>query len=235
MKIILSSILSILVCSFSYGQTSNKVRHELGVNASGFASNYLNFSGVVQSNNPYSITYKSLRSKGGLRVGLGGTYIKRDIHPPNQFSSDVVNGTLDFRIGYEWHNLLNDHWSFFYGLDGVIKNVRSEATSRTRLFNGRELVDIDVWSVARREGFGAQAVTGLQWNIKPRISLNTEARVLFVYTEIETGTEFRNVPQEVRDFNPGVDFDAKLNTDFERTLNFLVPLDIYVVFKLNKT
>ncbi len=234
MRIQLITILCCFALNPLYAQSQSDVKHELGINATGFISNYANLSGVISTNNPYLFTYKRIQNGFGFRTGLNGFYSKQDIHNEFQPSSDVFNKRLDFRLGVEWQTNLAERWMFFYGVDGLLTINHFESKSFTQLSNGTSIEDVQISSVSNLDGYGVAFVSGLQWSIKPRISLFTEARFIFDYREIRSGSEYSDVSDKVRMRNPAIDFDRKPITNFTRDFSLRIPLDVYIAFKLNK-
>ncbi len=221
-----------LFCSIlSFGQSTDVAfKNEIGFNGSGFASNYLNFGGGVVSNNPYLITYKRFFQNGAMRVGLNANGLRFDDNRFVNNSADQIDFSLDARVGYEWKSELSEKWSLIYGVDALYGVNNFTRKSYQNLWDGSKLAPVTNVSVNNNQTFGAGPIAGIEWAITNRIALYTEARFYGRYTEIESGTKWENVTDELR-HRFGSSLDNNVRSSFQRDLVLFVPLDVFVSIK----
>ena len=228
-----STLLFLLIVSsfFAWGQLDETIKkNELGFNASGFASNYLNFGGAVISNNPYVITYKRFFNNGAIRFGVNANGLRFDDNRFVNNSSDQINLVFDSRIGYEWKSPLSQKWTFIYGVDGLYGVNNFKRKTYQTLWDGNKNAPVTNVSINNNQTVGFGPIAGIEWSITDRIALYTEARFYGRYTEIESGTKWEDVTDELR-HRFGASLDDNVKSSFQKDIVVFVPLDIFVTIK----
>ncbi|MEO6039340.1 MAG: hypothetical protein ABIQ93_13085 [Saprospiraceae bacterium] len=91
-------------------------------------------------------------------------------------TENTFNGKLttketafNFRGGYEWSFSVARRWDLYWGLDGVVENMRTEIKSAG--FGGLSTLKTRQW------GYGLGPVIGFAWRLHPRVSLSTECSI----------------------------------------------------------
>jgi len=140
-----------LFSTFSYSQDLNYNR-QIGFDATGFLSQFLNFGGSSSNRSPYFFTYRKYGEKKNTRIGLGA---QLDL----QFTNERTSSSIDFRVGEERFHDYGKRWRAFYGWDfkaglDVITNPNSSNAANIRI--------------------GAAPFAGLQFRLNERISFATE-------------------------------------------------------------
>ena len=224
-------LFALSISVISIAQTDEKnFKNEIGFNASGFASNYLNFGGGVISNNPYTFTYKRFFNSGAIRTGLSANGSKFDDNRFVNNGADQTNFVLDSRIGYEWSAKLAEKWSLIYGIDALFGLNNFKRKSFQKLWDGTANVPVTNVSVNNNQTVGIGPIAGIEWAVTKRIALYTEARLYGRYTEIESGTKWDGVTDELR-FRFGSSLDDNIRSSFQKDIILFVPLDIFVTIK----
>ena len=147
-------LLIFTICIFStltYSQNPN-YNSQIGIDATGFLSQFLNFGGSSSNRSPYYFTYRKLGENKNTRIGLGADL---DIQLSNERSSN----SIDFRAGNEKFNDFGKRWRALYGWDfklglDLITNANSGNVANLRL--------------------GTGPFVGLQFRLNERISFATE-------------------------------------------------------------
>lgn len=236
MKIYLSVFLSIgTLFTSAQGLDILKVYdNEVSVNATGFVANYFNLGGV-SSNSPYIIDYKRRISGNNtfLRSSLNLAISDQNNESPNGSRIKQKANAYDLRLGLEWRKQIANKFIWSYGIDaaaGLGNNYSSSEFVFNNFFNGRQFQDT-ILSIAESSTvqIGGGPVTGLRWQVSPRISVWTESRLYFFYAEDRNETRFEDVMDETKLSRPG-QFDGNSRVNFSNTLNLFAPLDLYITF-----
>lgn len=207
-------------------QEADENKHELAFNASQFLSNYLNFNGFAQTNNNYILTYKY--DLGPLRLRSGINAYVSNVNRTDNWGNDFRSSNLNFRIGVEKQKELNQHFDAFIGVDLVTDQASGTNTQKFELWDGNESKMVDRNIVNKNELYGVAPVAGIQWNFSKRLSIYTEARAVIAYGETENFTEWDGVNQGMRDVYGEAFFDRNFRGSYNRSLQFFVPLDIFL-------
>lgn len=154
MKILLSSVLMLLLSSFSFAQTDTlsiyKVR-EFGINSTPFLQQFISLGNTNNLVASRSFMFKRFKpnKKRGLRLGLG-------LHVDDQsfFQEDQL---FHLSIGSERRRTIGKNLFYYFGYDFFFNS---------RPFNERT----DVFGI----GLGADLVLGIVFQINKYLSLSTE-------------------------------------------------------------
>jgi hypothetical protein len=228
-KIILAIILGSLILTAS-GQDTTKTkfyRTELGIDATGFIKQFLNF-GTTQYpeyyNPTYFITYRCHFKVGNIRFAVGGNYSDHDINPISDLDSNKYHYrsySFDTRIGWEFITKLSKRWQVFYGLDfkPSYTYTKNDATCWNGGYsNGNE---------NNSTNYGFSPLLGFRFNVTKRICISTEAN----FTILLRQTESRKYYIPVTSTNPPKP-DVKSPTYKEITTSFNQPLSLFFTFDL---
>lgn len=222
--LILSSILCLSIQLKA--QDPKESKHEIAFNASQFLSNYLNFNGFAQTNNNYLVTYKYVL--GDLRLRSGLNVFANNVNRTDNWGNDFRTRNINFRVGVEKQRELNKHFDAFCGIDLVTDQSGTVNVSNLELWDGNESKKVDRNIVNKNELYGLAPVAGVQWNFSERLSIYTEARAVFAYSESENYTEWDGVNQGMRDVYGEAFFDKNFRGSYNRSIQFFVPLDIFL-------
>lgn len=191
-------------------------RHEIGFNSTLLVKQFVNLGANNIPFSPYQVTYKYLTKKNfNLRLGAGlssskvttTTTTTTGQNPPDP--RVTKNYTMNYRLGFEFQNMLTPRWKCYYGAD-VTYDYQDVNTSSSS-FNLRD----------KSNGFGAGPVLGIQYYFSDRISVFTELG--FLYKNISSKTDITS-PQ-----NPSQNQSTKST---ELSGNFFVPTTLFVAIKI---
>lgn len=105
------------------------------------------------------------------------------------------------------------------------------STSTQQFVNERfEQEEVKRISAVESESIGIGPVSGLRWQISPRISLWTESRLYMSYSETKVLTRWEEVSDGVKNRNTSFNFDTNSNTNYSSSAIAALPLDIYLTF-----
>lgn len=230
MKNISLILLTVLFSTTLYGQ--DKVHNnEFSLNATGFVANYFNLGGV-NSNSIYVIDYKRrLGANLYFRSGLDASYTNSNSAQSNLARSYFNTKSFDLRLGVERRKQLSEKWFWHYGVDVIGGMNYNTSTSDQQFTNDRfELEAVTRISATETENIGIGPVTGLRWQISPRISIWTEGRLYLNYVERKNLTRWEDVSDGVKNRNGSFNFDSNSSTSYGSSAVTVLPLDIYVTF-----
>ena len=153
---------------------------QVGIDASKFLGQFLNFGGSGSSFSPYYLNYRKLGETTNTRMGFGANL---DL----QFNGSRSLSSIDFRIGKERFKDFGkkNEWRAFYGWDFK--------TGIEALFNNGN----NNRSIIK---FGLAPVLGLQFRINERITLSTET-AYNIWLSIGIA-EDENIVNLISDFAP---------------------------------
>ncbi|MDP2175304.1 MAG: hypothetical protein Q8K70_05265 [Bacteroidota bacterium] len=224
-------LLMLLICFRNIGmaQDEKTYKNEFHLNATGFITNYLNFGGAPNSNNPYLLGYKRIIDKSAFRFGFMGDIRTNNTNvnhsQPRSYSQ---TNSLNIRFGYELRQDLNKKWTVFYGLDlvGGFFDFKSK-NSQSVFFNGNN-TNVNFIRSNSNYSYGGGPVGGIQWNLSQRISLMAESRAYFLYTENQTKTSWEDVPEPLKANGA---FSQSDNVNYFKRTEFFLPLDLFLIVK----
>lgn len=190
-KWILILIMPLCLSSIVWAQEEEKTpsRHQIGINATYFTSNFLGLNQNDLILGPYAISYKLRMKKTYLRLGFGGK--ASNSTRENDFAANIFDRKtqiFDVRAGLEWQKPLTDRWLLFYGIDAIVGGAFNQTIALSSFD--------EVVNNINKTYFGAGPEIGIQFFINDRISLSTESTFYTkaVY-EVEK-TSFRNFPNQ---------------------------------------
>lgn len=208
-------------------ETKTEQRHELAFNASQFISNYLNFNGFAQTNNNYLLTYKYDLGPMRLRTGLNA--FAQNSNRTDNWGNDFSSHNINFRIGVEKQKEISRKFSAFYGVDIVSMWSGSKQTQdNIELFDGNEVVEVSRSQLNTGESYGIAPVVGLQFKMTNRLSLYTEARAVFAYSENENYLEWDMITDDLRNFYGDEFFDRNFRGSYTNQFQMFIPLDVFI-------
>lgn len=228
-KIFLSIVLAIFILA-AYGQDSTKTkfyRTELGIDATGFIKQFLNFGYNEYAYNyepTYFITYRCHFKLGNIRFAVGGGYSDHKINAA--FIQDSNNYhynsySFDTRIGWEFFTNLGKRWQVFYGLD--FKPSYSYVKNDAPYWNGGYANGVESKSTI----YGFSPLLGFRFKITKRISISTEANFTVNFVQKESRRYYIPV---TNDFPPLPDVTAPKYKEI--TTSFHQPLSLFFTFDL---
>jgi hypothetical protein len=214
----------------SNAQEKPEYKSELGVNATAFIANYFNLGGV-SSNNPYLIDFKYIITENvAIRSSLNFDYSNNNIEQQTARRTYFKNSIVDLRVGAEKRNQLSKKWTWFYGVDIIAGKNISTSSSDQQLRDPQtsEFVTVKSFNKAASEYIGAGPIAGLRWDLHPRITLWTEARLYFSYGESDSESGWEDLPES---FKTSDQFDTVKRTNYNSNFTFSPPLDVFISFK----
>jgi len=189
---------------------SDSSARELGLNITATLAGFFNSGGQGLPADPYMFGLKLSRSKGALRLGIGGRFQRRTEF---LFFGDrtTSNQQLEVRGGYEWREAFGPRFTLLWGLD-LAGRYRNEAV---RLSSFPQ----DITVSSRELGVGGGPVLGMLFHLSPRVSLSTESFLYAFYVSGREEDPADNPTQPVVNKSSGVDISPVL------------PSSLYVIFK----
>ncbi|GEM_PF-1230628 len=227
----LTLILIGILFAFTSSAQENEYKNEFSLNTTGFIANYFNLGGV-SSNSLYIVDYKrEIGTDLYFRSGLDASYGNSNTSQTNQSRAYLNTKRFDLRLGVERRKKLGGKWFWHYGVDIVGGMNYGTSTSNQQFLNSSfAQEDVKRISASENENIGFGPVTGLRWKISPRISLWTEGRLYFNYSETKNITRWEDVSESVKNRNTGFNFDTNSNTNYRTAANAVLPLDVYITF-----
>lgn len=227
----LTFILLGILFVFTSSAQEKEYKNEFSLNTTGFIANYFNLGGV-SSNSLYIVDYKrEIGTDLYFRSGLDASYSNDNTSQTNQSRAYFNTKRFDLRLGVERRKKLGKKWFWHYGVD-IIGGMNYGTSTSSQQFLNDQFVQEDVKRISalENENIGFGPVTGLRWEISPRISLWTEGRLYFNYSETKNLTRWEDVSESVKNRNTGFNFDTNSNTNYRTAANAVLPLDVYVTF-----
>ena len=171
-----------------------------------------NDSGLTQTS-PYMITARWGRKSWAIRLGLGGTYSRREIQLEGFGDKEIFyKNRYDVRLGFEKRYRLGEK---------LVGNLGLDATAFYQ--NDEQSVDsgFDVVTTAERsKGIGVGPVIGLSYFITPRLALFAEGSVIGQIASAESARLFQNFPQ----------FDDEIEKVSSNNVSIQLPATMYIAF-----
>jgi hypothetical protein len=210
----ISIIILFIVSSLSlYGQDESQFElgHELGLSTSFFQNNVLNNS---QGTNPYSLTYKLITHKLGIRLGAGGTFTQNKVEEEG-FADNKrdISYTTDVRLGAEWRKSIKDKWLIYAGID----LIGTQIVDKSIIDSGFDKVT----DISSALGYGGGPVVGFQFYVNEHLSFATEGAAYFRNLKTTTARLFENFP----------DFDDNINSTSSQEVVSQLPSNIYIIYR----
>ena len=192
-----------------------KVRHEVGVNATGFINSFLSFNDRTGATGAYFLTYRKYRpDQKTLRLGLNVDFDnsrRQPVDPDDEVTSTLLS--FNVRVGWENQSLISKRWVFLHGFDALM----GYSNSLVKSMNSFEDVSTNDWTVR----LGAGPYGGLQFKINERMGLFTETTMYLIYLRNIEKTKFSVSDDETEKFSAW-------------DLNILLPTTLFFYLKLGK-
>ncbi len=182
--------LSFALSLFAQEATEEKTKgiHEIGVNATYFVKQFLNFGESNFSISPYVLSYKYIKDRKALRLGMGLTLAERNEEDIDGSTSDrkTISFSTDYRIGYEYRIPIKTKFLCFTGFD-VVGSVRKNKVEVVSPLGG----SLSANSVI---DFGVGPIFGFEYFMNDRLSLSTTSGFFFRHgitrNETKVGGDF---------------------------------------------
>jgi hypothetical protein len=209
------TMLLLLAASAAVGQTYEEKYYKwnIGVSAGDILHHLFNSDNTNQSYAAFVLEYTG--NKYSLQAGFRPGYNKIDTEHDGFVDTEVTDQlSLSGHLALTRHLLTEPRWMIKAGL---------------RYEGGWSREDI-----IEDSGFDRITTRRLQWNgglgpvldfryfVHPRISLGTDAALIYAYSQSEVQQLFTNFP----------DFDTTKDTVIERKIHFVEPMTIYLRFHL---
>jgi hypothetical protein len=192
-------------------QKDRRNQHQLGVNATYFFKQFLNFgnSGSLAIS-PYIVSYKVFdRKHHGFRFGAGFNSTTSTKNPDSLNAQKTTVANYNFRSGYEFQKQLSEKWTCFFGVDGVFNYQFQKSTSSNGFDN--------VTSTNLTYSYGGGPIFGIQFNLSKHVTLFTETGIYATAGETSTKSSFENNPV----------FNSKSKTN-NSAINFVLPTSLFL-------
>jgi hypothetical protein len=218
-----------VISGFAQVEDNYPKRSMMSINATGFFSNYVNL-GTTTSNTPYLIDYRyAINKKLQIRSGLNfsSSSMNNDMGNGRRDKSNSQN--IDFRLGILSNNEISKKWSWYYGLDLIFSEFMTTSINQTAIFASGKQGTAVVENLFYNQQFGGGPIFGLKWDVSSRISIWTESRLYYTYTEsinTTTWSDFSiDIPENDRRF------DERKTDNYLSSTRFFLPLDVFVGIK----
>jgi hypothetical protein len=179
-------------------------KHELGLNVTGFAKQFLSFNNNINfEQSPYMLTYQyRLNEKRGLRFGLGGFYNSNTLDNRDVFVPRTNNDFLiSLRAGMQFNKQISKRWQLHYGLDLFSRYARSVVITQPTSFG-------ETFSKSLLYQGGLGPVMGFSFSIGEHVRIWTEANFYMYYQQLSETETFEGTSLEFTDYE--YEFDASL-------------------------
>jgi hypothetical protein len=173
------SIILITTTLFTFAQDSTnkfKIYHnEFGIDATGFAKQFLNFNPSTSGGSyyfpTYYLTYRRLFRCGNIRFAAGGDFANSESLPvpPDSNVSHSNSYSIDARLGWEFFSNIHKRFQIFYGVDFKPSYTYSKndgSFSNGGYANGTE---------NKTQIYGIAPLLGFRFKLTNRLSVTTEA------------------------------------------------------------
>jgi hypothetical protein len=191
-------LMAISISSISFCQEesliNNDFRNEIGIDATMFVKQYLNFASseyYIYSPSTYLLSYKRIHNKHALRFAFNCYYeVKKDTggYSSNTGNTDK-NRYFDARLGYEFRNHIGKRWMYYYGFD-----LSAGYTHRVQHNMGTSYGTPDWIHNIKRIGGGP--ILGFQFYFNNRLSVSTEASLYILYSKDNVDFKYEDFPEQ---------------------------------------
>lgn len=200
-----------------------KRKHEIGMDATFFIKQFVNFSNSSFDYDPYIVTYRYFTKNFNIRFGFTAIYSKQNSKPSSSYvptrSKDNYKSEL-IRLGVEKQKILSKSWSVFYGID-----IR-QYSSYSNYSNQSQISNYSVGNISKTNSIGIAPFLGAKLHINKRINLSTETSMPFYYLERKT----RNYYTPYYSSLPKKNDDGHKDT-YIWELHYILP--VFVIFAFN--
>lgn len=204
MKKVICILLVILSAHHAKAQSrpDSAQHNQIGLDVAYGVRTYLNFNEITFPEMPeYLIMYRRVFTHGSLRIA--GNFSLSIENPQPYFEEDSnqyrnAETSIQGKIGYEWHRMLDDRWQIYYGIDATV--AKTDVNLDLNYYNGGYANGIESTFMQ----CGLSPFLGVRVYCTPRISLTTETSVLWAIesyqltrTEIPISGDYPVVDDEV--------------------------------------
>lgn len=194
-------------------------KNEIGIDATWFVKNILNFGGTSGYSNNYLIQYKRfLKKNQAIRFGVGGRILKRDETMDQTAMQDQIkynNYYFNARLGFEFRNTFGKRWLFYYGADLL---AWYRYSSQKAIHTATSVYETE--NISKSVSWGLGPVIGFEFALNSRLSLSTEGSLYFMHTHQNEKYLNKNTPQSNLE-----------NTSKNSYMSIQVPLSLYINYR----
>ncbi len=179
-KILSFIFVSIFIIKLT-GQDANqfyKYKRALGINVTNILGNIFSLN-PSNTTSPYSISFRKMGTKGGLRTGLDFLYKTSEESSFNILSSTNTQRQMLASIGYEWYLPIQKRFLFAYGFD-VIGTIKNDKLINNTINNNNI---ITFTSNFRGFSLGTGPVLRFEFKVSDRMYLSTESSLYVTYSQ----------------------------------------------------
>lgn len=203
----------------------SEFRNEIGFDITGFVKQFvINPENYYPDDPNYIIRYRRSYSKGNLRIALGGhvsSYTDEE-----EFYDITLNGhssNINFKIGWEYRELLGKNWEISYGID----IGPSHSVSKNDYINGGGYGSYLTTRTNSSIGGVLAPVFGIRYYINKRIVLSTEAALNFYWRKNTEKYEHSELPESSASLP-----ENSSNSGSSIGVNYNQPLSLIISFRL---
>lgn len=146
---------------------------EVGLNITNTLAGFFNAGGQQTPLDPYLFSLKLRGKKNYTRLGLNFR-VQTSAEFENNGDREVRDLGFYFRAGWEKRKSINKRFSWYWGLDGVLRYENEKVSFAN--FSGSTF-DLREYNT----GFGGGPVMGVLYHLNRRISFSTESAVYGIY------------------------------------------------------
>lgn len=217
----MKKVLFLIVCLAAFGSSKAQEStsfYEIGLNATPFVSQYLDFNSDDNDLvSPYILTAEKRVNRFGLRAGLGIISTNRLLQPDDDSTEPKVHFrslTLAGRVGLVLYKDVSKRFSLKYGFDGYfMRDSEVRETTTIGFFGEEQTTKI----TAATNEVGLSPFLFLQLHITPNFSMGTELLGKLSYAEgieKEENSQFPEFNDEQKTKTGGFRIDAPTSLFF---------------------
>lgn len=177
-------VLIVVCCSFSplWSQDSTAsapvFRHELGLDATPFLTQFLSLTPGGFAYNPYFARYRFHLEKWALRAAVGGNVRTQEDLTNDTITVDYQQTAFQLYVGIERKTQLSRRWQCFFGLDLYWSRL-NDKSDRFHL-----KIKESTHQSRQEDNFGVSPFLGFRFSFTERLSLTTSANLQIYYRTI---------------------------------------------------
>ena len=177
--IVFISLIYLIISAGAQNLDSVKIyKNEIGVDATYFIKNILDFGSNNFTRDIYFLSYKRFFNKFAFRFGFDMSYSNYK-YDHNNYNKNQNYFALRTRYGLEHRSNFSDKWTFYYGADFILHYYNSKSYESS--------TSVTTKSKGLKIGFGP--IFGIEFNINKRLSLSTEGSLYGTLNVSETINE----------------------------------------------
>lgn len=166
-------------------KSSDKNRtSEIGLNITNTLAGFFNAGGTNLPIDPFLLSYKKTNKSGAIRFGMNFRVTSKKEFL-NNGERDLKENDFFFRGGYEWRNVIDKRFTFYYGLDAVAEYENEQLDFTSFGFE-------DLSSFENVYGIGGGPVLGVLFRLNDRIAFSTEGSIYGVVLYNDSRQEIGN-------------------------------------------